>query len=82
MKCPLCGEKLEIDDIDYRFEGNEDIYALCPKCHHTFEFYIRFHKIWKYTIQEMYYDEQDKQWYNDETKPCVTKKGDSYGTRT
>lgn len=76
MKCPICNEELIIDDIDYRFEGNKDVYSYCPKCHHAFEFYIRFHKIWKYDIQEMYYDEQNKQWYVDETKAVKTIKGE------
>lgn len=75
MKCPLCNEELVIDDVNYRFEGNKDVYAFCPKCHHTFEFFIRFRKLWKYDIYEMYYDEQNKDWYVDETKPVKTIKG-------
>lgn len=32
MKCAECGAEMYIDDKDYNFQGNYDIYWNCPKC--------------------------------------------------
>lgn len=32
LKCRYCNENMEIDDVDYNFQGNYDIYWTCPKC--------------------------------------------------
>lgn len=32
MKCINCNEDMIVDDVDYNFKGNYDIYWLCPKC--------------------------------------------------
>lgn len=71
-KCPLCGEKLELDDVDFNFNGNQDEYSFCNYCHHSFIFYIRFGKTWQYEVTKMYFDECDKCWYCSE-KPCDTQ---------
>lgn len=32
--CIICGEKMVVDDIDYNFKGNYDVYLIChtPNC--------------------------------------------------
>ena len=62
-KCPLCGEKLDCEDIDYNFEGNQDEYSTCNHCHTSFLFYIRYGHVWKYDKTKMYFNEKDKGWY-------------------
>ena len=37
-KCPICGNILETDDIDYNFEGNQNESSTCNHCHISFEF--------------------------------------------
>lgn len=77
-KCPICGEKLEHEDIDYNFEGNRNEYAICNKCHISFEFYIRYGHLWKYTKSPLEYNERYKCWedYGDHTETVyVYKKG-------
>lgn len=32
MKCINCNEDMIVDNIDYNFKGNYDIYWVCPKC--------------------------------------------------
>lgn len=29
MKCIKCGSNMYVDDVDYRFEGNKDVYYVC-----------------------------------------------------
>ena len=65
-ECPLCGEELDCDDIDYNFKGNQDEYSICNHCHTSFVFYIRYGKVWKYDKTKMYFDENDKCWYSSE----------------
>ena len=82
-KCPLCGEKLDVDDIDYRFDGNQDEYSNCNHCHTSFIFYIRYGRLWKYEKTKLVYMEGDGHylpsgWYSDgqETETVyVYKKG-------
>ncbi len=31
-KCPKCGKEMEIDDLDYRFDGCQDEYWKCENC--------------------------------------------------
>jgi len=76
MKCPICNEKLTIDDVDERFAGNKDIYAYCDHCHHDFLLYIRYHNLWKYDVCPMTYNEKDKRWYaNEDYKTVYVFKG-------
>ena len=58
-KCPICGNILETDDIDYNFEGNQNESSTCNHCHISFEFYIRYGHLWKYTKTQLI---EDKQW--------------------
>jgi len=67
MKCPICNEPLEIDDVDEKFSGNKDIWGCCNHCHHDFILYIRYHNLWKYDMWDLVYDEKEKQWFSDET---------------
>ena len=62
-KCPICGEELEVDDIDYKFEGNQDEYSTCNHCHTSFLFYIRYNHVWKYDKTKMYFDEKEQEWF-------------------
>lgn len=39
-----------LDDIDYNFEGNEDRYYLCPKCHSYLIVKVRYRKIIRKTF--------------------------------
>ena len=48
MKCPLCNGELDVYDIDFRFDGNEDRYAECLECGTNFTFYYRYYHLWKY----------------------------------
>ena len=32
MRCDECGAKMYVDDKDYRFHGNYDVYWNCPNC--------------------------------------------------
>lgn len=56
MKCPICNEELDVYDRDTKFFGNEDIYADCVKCLHTFIFYKRYNRINKYTVWDLEFD--------------------------
>ncbi len=75
-KCPICGEELDVYDIDYNFEGNQDEYADCDHCHHSFIFYIRYHHLWKYTQWDLIKTESND-WVSDETteKTIIVYKG-------
>ena len=28
-RCPVCGEEMYLDDIDYNFDGNQNNYFIC-----------------------------------------------------
>ena len=45
MKCPLCNGELDVYDIDFRFDGNEDRYAECLECGTNFTFYYRYYHL-------------------------------------
>lgn len=47
-KCPVCGQPLYNEDVDYNFNGNQNEYSECQHCHIFFVFYIRYGKLWKY----------------------------------
>lgn len=32
MKCRECGSVMKVDDKDYRFKGNYDVYWICTDC--------------------------------------------------
>ena len=32
MICKYCGKKMELDDVDYNFKGNQDNYWVCGNC--------------------------------------------------
>ena len=65
-KCPICGEELEVEDIDYNFEGNQNELSTCNKCHKTFEFFIRYGHLWKYTKMDLIYHEKEDIWESDD----------------
>ena len=33
VKCPVCGKLMELDDIDFNFNGNQDEYYYCWDCY-------------------------------------------------
>lgn len=47
IKCPECGNKMRLDDIDYNFKGSQDNYYVCDHCHEALVQKIRFGKVWK-----------------------------------
>ena len=49
-KCRKCNTEMILDDIDYNFEGNEDRYYLCPKCHSYLIVKVRYRKIIRKTF--------------------------------
>lgn len=44
LKCRYCNEDMEVDDVDYNFSSNYDIYWTCPKCNAGAIEKIRFGK--------------------------------------
>lgn len=46
-KCKYCGTLMNLDDVDYSFEGNEDRYYVCPKCNALLLVKVRYKKIQK-----------------------------------
>lgn len=40
-KCPKCGSELQLDDIDYRFKGNQDEYYFCSSENCNMEFFVK-----------------------------------------
>lgn len=65
-KCPICNSKLEVEDVDYNFDGNQNEYSTCNNCHIVFEFFIRYHHLWKYTKQNLIYHSQNDIWELDD----------------
>ena len=57
-RCPICNEKLEIDDIDYNFEGCQDEMLICPHCNITFEFRVRYGKVCR-KYKYVYHNEEE-----------------------
>ena len=56
--CPICGRKLEVEDIDYNFEGCQDEMLTCAKCELVFEFKVRYGKVLKkYQYSRFYHNE-------------------------
>lgn len=77
-KCPICNSELEYEDIDYNFEGNQNEISCCNNCHITFEFFIRYGHLWKYTKSLLVYNERFDCWedYGDNTETVTVWKGD------
>lgn len=44
LTCRYCNEDMEVDDVDYYFQTNYDIYWCCPKCGSSAIEKIRFGK--------------------------------------
>lgn len=44
MICKYCGKKMELDDVDYNFKGNQDNYWVCDNCHASAVEKIRYGK--------------------------------------
>ena len=44
MICKYCGGKMELDDIDYNFKGNQDNYWVCDNCNASAIEKIRYGK--------------------------------------
>ena len=47
IKCPYCGHDMELDDVDYNFDGCQDNFYVCEHCHSDLVEKIRFGKVWK-----------------------------------
>ncbi len=43
--CPICKKPIELDDIDYRFDGCQDEYWGCPDCSTSAFIRVRYSKI-------------------------------------
>jgi len=53
IKCPICGKEMEIDDIDYRFDGCQDEYWKCETCGEASAFVkVRYGKVCKTEYNE------------------------------
>lgn len=46
-ECPICHHDLEIEDVNYRFYGNQDELYVCSCCSYALEVKVRFGRIWK-----------------------------------
>lgn len=46
-ECSNCHHDMQIEDINYRFPGNQDEFYVCPYCNYMQEVKVRFGKIWK-----------------------------------
>lgn len=44
MVCKFCGSSMIVDDVDYNFPGNKDIYWGCDNCNSTCFEKIRYGK--------------------------------------
>lgn len=44
LKCKFCENIMQIDDTDYSFDGNQNNYYLCEKCHSSAFEKIRYGK--------------------------------------
>lgn len=47
LPCEYCGIDLELDDIDYNFNGCQDEYCYCKKCGRGVFIKVRYGKICK-----------------------------------
>ena len=76
-KCPICKSKLEHEDIDYNFEGNQNELSKCNNCHVVFVFYIRYGHLWKYTKTNLIYHQNEDLWEadDDNTQTIYVYKG-------
>lgn len=61
-KCPICHNELEHEDIDYNFDGNQNEMSNCNHCHMSFEFYIRYHHLWKYNKWKHIFNKKENKW--------------------
>ena len=46
-QCKRCGTKVELDDIEYNFAGNQNEWLYCPKCNEWIIIKVRYGKICK-----------------------------------
>ena len=67
--CPICGQPLTYDDVDFNFEGNQNEYSDCEHCHKSFIFYIRYGSLWKYDVWEEEFNESTQTWCCKEQPP-------------
>lgn len=44
-QCKKCGHYVDLDDVDYQFQGCQDEYLYCPKCNEWIFVKVRFNKI-------------------------------------
>lgn len=44
MRCKYCGSEMILDDVDKNFDGNQDNYWICNKCHSSCFEKIRYNK--------------------------------------
>lgn len=54
IKCCQCNNEMIVDDEDYRFNGNRDVYLICEKCNMAALAKIRFGKLFEVN----YYNEE------------------------
>ena len=55
MICKYCGKKMELDDVDYNFKGNQDNYWVCDNCNVSAIENIRYFK----SVRVVFYNEDD-----------------------
>lgn len=74
--CPLCNKELVIDDVDFRFKGNKDVYCYCEHCFHLFILYFRYGSLVRYVYEEIYFDNEYKTYIAKGEQKIVFVKGD------
>lgn len=56
-KCPFCGKLMELDDIDYNFDGNQNEYYACFDCYTSALVKVRYSRIVKTEYTDEYGNE-------------------------
>lgn len=52
IDCPVCKQKMYLDDVDYDFKGKFDAWWLCEKCNITAFQKVRFGKSYSITFED------------------------------
>lgn len=70
IRCRRCGSVMTVDDVDYNFEGNFDIYFGCTECNTSCIQKTRYNRL----ITESWHTEFDSGKYSAIDEELVIKK--------